>query len=1264
MAIIGDIEARLHADVSQFIAGMRQAQQSFTTTANTISQGSAQMGGLQTSIKGVTGAFSTLNLTATKALGFIGAGFILPKIFMAAKGAVIDFNQQVDQATVALTNFLGSASASKEMINELQQFAAKTPFQFSDLLGTTQQMMAMGVAAEDVLPRMQAIGDAAAAMGGSPETLQRIQRALGQIQAKGKVQAEELMQLAEAGIPAYQYVADAMGVSTMELMDSMKKGAVDSTTAINGLLDGMANDFGGMMEEQSKTMMGAMSTVMDYVEITVGAIFRPFFDTLRDAFVALASLLGSTSMTSAAKNFSSGIAEVINSIKALLGAFAGQLKAPFMSLMKSMGDLIKIGLRIGKALRPMVTAVFIPLGLAVIVIAKALTPLIKMLTGFLEIISRNQVVVYALAGLLMGKMLTGLLATKMAAGGLTGAMTKMMQAFGAAGKAAAFRFATMRDGGVGMAASLKGAFASASFSVKAFGLAVKTVLIELLPLIIAFMVIGKAMEAFSSRNKDANERTKELTEALKAQTEAAMLNENALTSLQANGLKGLNDALAATGKEGEETTNALISLGRSSKDYLSTMIAYKKNTRGASDEIARQNGFTAEQAKLMAQYVKNNDKGTDSQHRASMEFLNFTPAMIEATMAMEQLDDASENTNLKDLIQVQIDATIRANEATSAFYRQAQAQIAAAEAAGTKYTEDERAIAVYEKFIGLAGDYEREQLRLALAGEKVVETDGAIMARMKELIATMKDGKLEAEQFLQALLGAGKNSAVNIKKSYFEMGVGLKEFSDNMKDTKGNQNALQQAGYDFQTMLGENSASIIAMGGSLGDVDYAMKQQIDSFYKSGKAAGYSKTQLDKVLQSVGLLDANSNIVFTIDVDTKKYQDMLKIFAGSGGVDALAYAQILSKLQALDAEKKRSLNLDLDMIDLGGKSGKSSQERYKSFLEYLQKKVDIVQDHLDNLKSSAEDMRSSIVQATMAAYSFSDAFSTMQDTQDAYADANKELTSAQEDLNAALKSRDLKAYNDALTKIAEASNKVAEADKSRLTFMQSLTKQYDKAVKFNEMLTALQKAGLNDAGLQQIIAAGVETGTLMGQELLNAGSDEIKRANTMYDTLKDTAKKNAVALSGEYYNSGIDMATSLLKGIKDTVSKFKIQLKGKSLSSAQLAKMKKDFNIKTEFTMSTVKNAESAVAMASGGVVMPRSGGTLARIGEAGYPEAVIPLNRSVFNRVMPSGGGSANTYEIHVHTGVGDPQEIGRTLVDYLQAYERRFGSLPLKVKQ
>ena len=72
-----------------------------------------------------------------------------------------------------------------------------------------------------------------------------------------------------------------------------------------------------------------------------------------------------------------------------------------------------------------------------------------------------------------------------------------------------------------------------------------------------------------------------------------------------------------------------------------------------------------------------------------------------------------------------------------------------------------------------------------------------------------------------------------------------------------------------------------------------------------------------------------------------------------------------------------------------------------------------------------------------------------------------------------------------------------------------------------------------------------------------------------------------------------------------------------------------------------------VPMATGGIV---TSPTMALIGEAG-PEAVIPLNKA--------GGLGMN---ITVNTGVGDPVAIGKAVVSSLQAYEKRFGNLPIKV--
>lgn len=1197
MAItVGELEAKLHADVASFVAGMKQAADAFTNTSKTIQQGSASMGSLQTAINGVQNGLGSLNSKLNKTFGLIGAGFIMPKIFMAAKSAVIDFNQQVDQATVALTNFLGSGSAAKDMITELQDFAARTPFQFQDLLGTTQSMMAMGVAADEVLPRMEAIGDAAAAMGGSPEVLQRIQRALGQIQAKGRVQSEELLQLAEAGIPAYQYMADALGKSTADMLNDMRKGTVDSATAISAILDGMSRDFGGMMEEQSKTMMGAMSTVMDYVQITVGAIFRPFFESLRDAFVAISELLSSEGMKSAASNFAKSVASVITSVKSLIGAFSKTLAKPFMDLMKAMGNLVTVGVRLATALKPMVTAILIPMAGAVALVANAIGPLVGMLAGLAEVISRNQVVMYAFAALLTAKFITGFGASGKAASLFTNTMSKLFSTLGKSGKDASVYFRVLRAEGTGAFQSIKIASQTAGLSIKAFGMAIKTALIELLPLMLAFMAIGKAMQAFSDRNKDAQARTEELTNAIKEQTDAILASEDALTSLAKQGLDPLNKALVETGTEGEETTNALIALGKSSDSYLQTMRDFKTNTEDAAYALAKQKGFTEEQAKQMAQFVKHTDKGTDAQHRAQMQALGFTQAMIDATMNLEQLDDASENTNFAKMTQNIINATIRSNEATQQFYDQAKATVTAAKAAGEKMSADEEAIKVYELFVKLSGDYEEQQKRIANTQEMLGQSTETVTERMMALITSMKDGKVETEDFLRALMGSAKYAQTNASQAYFDMGVALDQFGKGLKETKGNQNALMKSGYDFRNMLAQNQATILGMGGTLGDVDSAMVQMIDTFYKQGQAAGWSKDALVKVLQTMGLLKENGDIILTVDVRIKGLEELRKTAIALG--DTQMFNAITKQLYELNQQKNRSLNLDLKSINLGdGKGGakkqtKTLKELRQAIREVYEEGLAKAKQKIEEAKAAQEDYARSISNTITGLVSLSDAYSVVADgnnrmfesvkgaitslgqftgilneqtsatnaltqAQKAQTDAQSEVVNLQnEQLRLIAKykrattrdeqlniqdeiARNTEALTRAEEKLADAKKATADAEaeqnKVGKSFLEGLRNRVQAAKDFAKQIQELRDLGLGENALSQIISAGAESGGQMAKELIDGaknGLDSIGETNRLLGELDSLGETVGKNIADSFYNAGSTGASATLKAMMD------------------------------------------------------------------------------------------------------------------------------------
>jgi tape measure domain-containing protein len=206
------------------------------------------------------------------------------------------FNDLRQRSEIAFTTMLGSGVKARKFLDQLQDFAARTPFEFPGLVQASQKMLAMGFTAKQVIPALTAVGDATAGLGGSPETLDRITTALGQIKAKGRLQAEEMLQLTESGVPAWQLLADKIGVSVPKAMELVTKKAVDSNTAIAALVEGMNKRFGGMMEKQSKTFGGLLSTLKDQFAILSGTAMKPFFDLATRGMARLSAALENPAM--------------------------------------------------------------------------------------------------------------------------------------------------------------------------------------------------------------------------------------------------------------------------------------------------------------------------------------------------------------------------------------------------------------------------------------------------------------------------------------------------------------------------------------------------------------------------------------------------------------------------------------------------------------------------------------------------------------------------------------------------------------------------------------------------------------------------------------------------------------------------------------------------------------------------------------------------------------------------------------------------------
>jgi tape measure domain-containing protein len=216
--------------------------------------GGGGMGGMLNTALGVLGG----NLL-TSAIGKIGGAFT---------GAVSDgleFIDLIQRARIAMTFFSGDAGKATEHLKELIKFGTETPFETKDVIEYSQRMQGLGFAAKDVIPILTALGNRVAALGGDPEMLERIVRAITDIKTKGRVQGEEIRQLANAGVPAWRILADAMAEvdknfaklaepqRVQRLMKLSEAGRLNADWAIKALIRGM--DVPHAMEAMQSTTM-------------------------------------------------------------------------------------------------------------------------------------------------------------------------------------------------------------------------------------------------------------------------------------------------------------------------------------------------------------------------------------------------------------------------------------------------------------------------------------------------------------------------------------------------------------------------------------------------------------------------------------------------------------------------------------------------------------------------------------------------------------------------------------------------------------------------------------------------------------------------------------------------------------------------------------------------------------------------------------------------------------------------------------------------
>lgn len=227
---------------------------------------------------GVTGAVTGRGLGA--GVAGVGGGLGVAGLLTSGFQRFSDL-ERINKQFLALTQ---SAEDTALLLGQVREFAKTTPFDLVGVADLAKGFLAIGTATEDVIPRVTAIADAVALTGGGVDELNRIQRAIGQVVSAGRLQGDELNQLAEnlPGLNIRQILADQLtGGNVRQLVEMQEAGEITSDLFVTGLITGLQEDerLVGASQDLAETLGGRVANLKesfaDFGASLIGSIAEP-----------------------------------------------------------------------------------------------------------------------------------------------------------------------------------------------------------------------------------------------------------------------------------------------------------------------------------------------------------------------------------------------------------------------------------------------------------------------------------------------------------------------------------------------------------------------------------------------------------------------------------------------------------------------------------------------------------------------------------------------------------------------------------------------------------------------------------------------------------------------------------------------------------------------------------------------------------------------------------------------------------------------------
>lgn len=316
--------------------GMRQVQTEAAKASSAMSGMTSAAGKVMGGLKGIGSALGGLG----GMLGALGG--------TAAVGGMVKMASDAETLGVQMKVLTGSADTAKNVMADINRFAAETPFESMEISTAARQLLSFGGNADTVVDELRMLGDLAAGTG---QPLGELAELYGKAKVQGRLFGEDINQLTGRGIPIIGALAKEFGVSESEVKKLVEQGKIgfpEMQRALAGMT-GPGGKFAGMMSEMSQTTAGKFSTFVDNVKllgVELGSQVLPYANQFLDwgiAAVGNISGIGEAfgSILSTAGEWFTATQDYFSDIGIVTGALIGDMENLWAGLFEDIPNYAK-----------------------------------------------------------------------------------------------------------------------------------------------------------------------------------------------------------------------------------------------------------------------------------------------------------------------------------------------------------------------------------------------------------------------------------------------------------------------------------------------------------------------------------------------------------------------------------------------------------------------------------------------------------------------------------------------------------------------------------------------------------------------------------------------------------------------------------------------------------------------------------------------------------------------------------------------------------